>query len=215
MIRAILFDLDGTLVDRTAAHRDYCMDLMNRRPDVFRAESREADLNILLGGPNDNRLSFARRAARVFPALGAPAEIAMEHARRLSAFIRPDPAVLHLLRNLKDRYVLGLLSNGSARLQRAKLDAAGLLGIFGAVVISGEQRAAKPHPELFRRALDRISAAPESTLMVGDDPAVDIAGAVRAGMKACWVSAGRGYPDLLPRPEWTIECVLELPEVLA
>ena len=151
----------------------------------------------------------------MFPALGASDEIAVDHARRLPAFIRPDPAVLGLLQNLKDRYVLGLLSNGSARLQRGKLDAAGLSGCLWSRHHLGRAEGREAARRTLPRALDRISVGPESTLMVGDDPAVDIAGAVRAGMKSCWVSGGRAYPDRLPRPEWTIERVPELAEVLA
>jgi putative hydrolase of the HAD superfamily len=213
MIQAILFDLDGTLIDRSAAHRGYCAELWGRRPDVFPPERREGDVRVLIEVGKHNSGSFARRAARAFPGLGTADELAAEHARRLPEFVRPDPAVVRLLQGLRERYRLGLLSNGSGPSQRAKLEAAGLLGLLERVFISGEQRAAKPHEALFRKAVEWTGSA-ERTLLVGDDPVVDIAGAARVGMRTCWVSGRRFFPKGIHRPEWTIEQVHELPEVL-
>jgi putative hydrolase of the HAD superfamily len=214
MIRAILFDLDGTLVDRQAAHRQYCLDLIHRRPEVFAASRRADALPFLLGWPDRDRHVFSRRVAKAFPGLGLPERLAEDHARRLPGFIKPDAAIVRLLQGLKERYMLGVVSNGDGSVQRAKLDAAGLSAYFDHVFISGEQRAAKPHAAAFQRALSDVRTAPAEALFVGDDPAIDIAGAAGAGMKTCWISSGREFPECVVRPEHTIDRVHELRRVL-
>ena len=45
MIRALFFDLDGTLIDRQAAHRDYCLDLIARHPGAFSRHGQDAALH--------------------------------------------------------------------------------------------------------------------------------------------------------------------------
>ena len=77
MIRAIFFDLDGTLVDRASTHRRYCLDLMERHPEVFPHLSRQADLRALESGLDDPRLdrrALSRRISSAFPGLGLTPE---------------------------------------------------------------------------------------------------------------------------------------------
>lgn len=214
MIRVILFDLDGTLVDRWAADQRYCRDLLSRRPDVFDPENNDRDLAILLRESNRDARGFARRAARAFPGLGTQAEIAADRSGRLPAFIEADEGVVRMLGTLAQRHRLAVVTNGSDSVQRAKLVAAGLEKRFERVFVSAAEGAAKPHPPLFRRALDWAGAEPAETLFVGDDPEIDIAGAGRVGMRTCWISRGRPFPAGLPRPDLTIEHATGLPEVL-
>ncbi|QEH32440.1 Pyrimidine 5'-nucleotidase YjjG [Aquisphaera giovannonii] len=214
MIRAILFDLDGTLVDRDGALRRYGLDLAARHPEIFPPETLDRDLRVLLAAPDRDRRRFAHRVARAFPALGPPAALAGDVAARLPSFLEPEAEVIRLIDRLRNRYRVGIVTNGSGPSQRAKLAAAGLSGLIDGVFISGVERAAKPHAAIFRRALAWAGAEPAEALFVGDDPATDVAGASRIGMRTCWVRRGRDYPDGLPRPDATIETLLELPEVL-
>ena len=217
MIRAILFDLDGTLVDRDEACRRYGFDLMLRRPDVFPPARRAASLRALLEPASGNRVrnGWARRLVSAFPELGTVEDLAADFASRMGGFVAPDEATIRMVESLKRRYVLGVVSNGAGPVQRAKLDAAGLSGLFEAVLVSAEERASKPHPALFRRALDRVGSLPSQTLFVGDDPSLDVAAAARVGMSTCWVSRGRDYPAGVARPDRTVRRVHDLLETLA
>ncbi len=182
MIRAIFFDLDDTLVDRASAHRRYCLDLLDRRPDIFR----DADLEKLAGDADDpswDRKAFSRRVALAFPGLGLTAEeVSRDHASRLSAFVDPDPEVVRLLERLASRYRLAVVSNGSSRVQRAKLARLGLGAATPRAFLSGELGVAKPDPRPFRLALEWAGCGSDESLMVGDDPVRDVAGAAGVGI---------------------------------
>lgn len=218
MIRAIFFDLDGTLIDLAAAHRLYCLDFMARYPKVFRPIHSTRDMLALEGQAVDanwERRRFSRMVASRFPGVGLKSsEIAADYAWRLPAFVQPDPSVAPLLKGLIGRYRLAIVSNGSSRNQRAKLASLGVGRTGPRAFISGELGVAKPDPALFRKAIEWVDCAPHETLFVGDDPIRDIAGASAVGMATCWVSSGRRYPLGLPAADLTIIRVADLAEVL-
>ena len=97
------------------------------------------------------------------------------------------------------RYRVGLLTNGSSDLQRRKLQQAGLIDAFDAVVVSGEVGVGKPAPTSFRLVLDGLGADPDGSVMVGDSWERDVVGALDIGMTAYWVADGRPVPASDPR----------------
>jgi len=113
-----------------------------------------------------------------------------------------DPATFHafpglheLLARLRDeKLVLGVISNWSARLSRV-LAGLGLADAFDFVLCSALERAEKPDPELFRRALARADVAPAEALHAGDHAARDVHAALSAGLQAVLVDhAGKRPP---------------------
>jgi putative hydrolase of the HAD superfamily len=100
-----------------------------------------------------------------------------------------------VVRQAKERYWLGLLTNGSADIQHLKLIQTGLAECFDAVVVSGEVGVGKPSPEAFRLALRALAVRPEEAVMVGDSWERDVKGALAAGMPAVWVAGERPAPD--------------------
>ena len=81
---------------------------------------------------------------------------------------------------------LGLITNGSVRMQSRKLECLALSSAFDAILISDAEGISKPDRQIFQRALDRLSASPARAVFVGDHPEIDVAGARAAGMRAIW-----------------------------
>lgn len=105
---------------------------------------------------------------------------------------------------------LGVVSNAEGRVAR-DLDAAGYAGSFGAVIDSHVVGVEKPDPEIFRIALTRLGAAPETTVHVGDVPAVDVEGARAAGLVPVLLDRHDLYPQADVR---RIRSIRELPDLL-
>ncbi len=115
---------------------------------------------------------------------------------------------------LHPRYPLALITNGAPDIQRDKLTGSGLAMYFPVVQVSIEAGYGKPDPVIFARALEALGVAPEDAVMVGDDPASDVLGANRAGIRAIWIR--RGNQPLTPgaQPDATIANLSELSMLL-
>ena len=93
-----------------------------------------------------------------------------------------------LLESLRERGLkLGLVSNAfdPADLLHRDLAEMGVAERLDVAVFSSEVGRRKPDPLIFEQALERLGAAPERSLFVGDTLATDIAGASALGMQTC------------------------------
>jgi HAD superfamily hydrolase (TIGR01662 family) len=129
--------------------------------------------------------------------------------------INPDASTHHVLSSLRDHYELVIISNGSSCNQKKKIKAAGLSRYFSSVHISDEENSRKPRKNIFLKALQTSGHLPSEVLFVGNDPLCDIKGAKSVGMKTCWISNGDIFPSAMGAPDYTINSLRELVEVLA
>ena len=144
----------------------------------------------------------AKQMATMFP---------REMRSRIFAF---DDA-LAVLKFLKNRFNIGLVTNGLPRIQREKLNLVGIRQYFDTIAVSGEIGSGKPRPEIFFHALEKSHCKPSQTIMVGDVPARDIAGAQAVGIGSIWINrVRRPLRKWEPRPDAEISTLRELYEVI-
>ncbi len=234
-LEAVLLDLDDTLLDerpgRVAGRSVLLAALRDARPalaaDALAAEldrhtrwfwsdpARHAEGRLDLEGA---RLAILRRTLE---ALGAPDEaLAREAVRRYVAvrdatltWMPGAEQALGALRAAVPR--LGLVTNGAAAAQRAKLERFGLAPFFDHVQIEGALGFGKPAARAFHHALETLRAAPERAVMVGNDFEFDVLGALRAGLEAVWLDVlGEGPPAAAPRPFRSVRSIGDVPHVL-
>jgi FMN phosphatase YigB (HAD superfamily) len=214
MFRAILFDLDNTLIDRQAAFRLYLTDFCHRSLQSLTSDEKAQALEELLAvddwgyRPRDE---FCEWVSGRFPGmqLGA-SDIWEDCLRHLPLFVEPDPCVQAMLARLAGRFRLLAITNGSSLNQHEKLRRAHLTNYLLKAIVSGEVGVEKPHPEIFERALSVAGCSADEALVVGDDPWADIMGAKQAGLSAYWVSLGRRYPHGATPPDRILSSVLDL-----
>ncbi len=108
-----------------------------------------------------------------------------------------------------------MITNGAPDLQRAKLEGAGLAPHFDIIVVSGEVGVGKPDPRVFELTLHALGTRPSEAVMVGDNPARDVLGAVSAGVRAVWVNrAQAARADGAAVPDAEIGSLSELTDLL-
>jgi putative hydrolase of the HAD superfamily len=121
-----------------------------------------------------------------------------EWAQALRAAVTPIPDTLALAASVRRRTRVAVLTNNNLMVKRA-VDTVfpELPPIFGRdFFVSAEFRAKKPEPEAYLRCLARLDAAAEATLFV-DDSAKNVAGAVRAGLRAHLYQSASGLERAL------------------
>ena len=210
MIKALFLDLDGTLIDRAALWRRCLAGFLAERGLSLRDD---AEVDAALRSPFTDWPRMASILARSVPGLDADrAAVGRALRARMLRSATPDPAVNAVVADLAARYRVAIVSNGSAAVQRAKLEGAGLAGRAGATFISGRMGVRKPDPAFFARVVDWAGVEPAEALIVGDHPYDDIFGGQRVGLRTCAV--GERYDDSWPRPDHRIARFVDLPGVL-
>ena len=120
---------------------------------------------------------------------------------------------LPALQRLSARYPVIGLTNGNADLQRV-----GIAAHFRGCITAREFGAGKPEPAIFHAACDALGVPPAKVLHVGDDPLLDVAGALRAGLQAAWVRRDDAVPaaadGLDPPPRFIVTDLAELADRL-
>ena len=243
--RAVLFDLDGTLIDWSQSRDDalrarhvrevlggmlaalegmglqvpplegvaqgysrrivqgWEQDLFDLRPlhlaDIL--------VDTLTGAGMNGRVPERDTLLQVFPWSAVPGVTCFPDA--------PDA-----LQTLLDHGILvALVTNSSfpMRLRDRELEAFGLLHLIPDCRLSAADAGRlKPHPQIFRTALERLGVKPGEAVFVGDNPVPDIAGAQNAGMRAVLRSGWHDAPELagLIEPDARLDSLAELPAIL-
>jgi HAD superfamily hydrolase (TIGR01509 family) len=134
-----------------------------------------------------------------------------------------DPALfsdaLPTLESLRSRGLrIGCVTNrwSAGRALQEELDALGLTEFFDTLAVSCEVGYLKPHPAIFEHALRELGVPARAAAMVGDAPAIDVAGARAVGMIAVWKRRTEHQELPAVPPDFTIRHlheVLTLPAV--
>ena len=186
---ALLFDLDGTLLDSTA---DLAAATNAARRHLDLAPLPVAEIGLHIGWGLSHLLHHTLPSAQ-HGSLPACREVFMAHyAAHLVDHSRPYPGVTAFLARQPERS-LGLVTNKPGRFVGAIVRAMGWTDAFGAVIAGDTLPTRKPHPGPLLAALEQLDAEPDRSMMVGDSE-VDREAAARAGVEFVAVGWGRVAP---------------------
>lgn len=227
MLKAILFDLDNTLIDfmsfkqqtaksvavelkrlgwRLTEQQTYDKIFQIYREKGIEYQKTFADL-VYGEGYEGNEAEKLQQAAII------------AYNRHKYSILRPYLGVLDLLQTLKPQYKLAVLTDAPRNKAWQRLILAGLEGYFDEVGTYHDTQMHKPDKTPFLRMGERLGVAPEDCLFVGDNPSRDIKGAKGVGMKTAWAKYGQvaqyiGYSAPAREDEQLADLVLERPEDL-
>lgn len=218
MIRAVFFDFDNTLFDRTRFFYQYLNDFADRNMNVSEKYPRDFVLKKMIKKDEYGyceRSEYYQWMAETFECPGMTAEdIRKDFSDHFPNLIRPSAEVSDLLAQLKSRYSLYIVTNGSYNLQQRKISRFQIDHFFSEIFISGQIGVSKPDPCIFEYALEKSGFKTGDALFVGDDPWRDIHGAGSFGMKTCWISMGRAFPEEFHKPDFSISRIHEIRNIL-
>ena len=213
MIKAVIFDVDGTLLDteriymkawkEAAAEAGFVM------PDSVLQKTRAVntkDAARIFEEEIGNGFSYqAVRPIRV--------RIAEEIIRRESPILKPG--VLELLAFLEEKGIrLAVASSTNQQGTREHLAESRILDRFEVVVGGDMVTNGKPHPEIFLKAAEALGTAPEACIVVEDSPA-GIRAAHAAGMKAVLVPDQAAITqEIIDMADVVLNSLLEMPAYL-
>jgi HAD superfamily hydrolase (TIGR01549 family) len=239
MIRAVIFDLGGTLLEFNpqrlpwmewehegldAAHA-YLLERGYGLPRAGLTEHFSHSLNerwdrATKGGANLRLQDLLTETWATYGILPNPGEIAEAAARYIAPIdlrvVAYDDAqgTLELLR--QQGYKIGLISNtmwpGEIHLQ--EMARSGLLPYFDHTLFSSEIGIWKPQPGIYHLSLDALGVSPAEAVFVGDMPEHDIVGAQRAGIRGIYKRNDGSQPGAV-RPDAEIGHLAELPALIA
>jgi len=224
-VKAVLFDVNGTLVDirteendavfRALSHVLVYSGITLRRVEVRdaysalmaeqRAASTEAhpefDVVAIWAAIVERHATAFTRALPAARREWLPRHLAETQRAASRRRLRRYPYVRSVLDALATRYPLAVVTDGQSAWARAELRAVGLDGYFDPVVVSGDHGYRKPDRRLFEHALAPLGVAAEHAVYVGNDMHRDVYGAREAGLSTIMFVSGQGtqtYRDTRP-----------------
>jgi phosphoglycolate phosphatase-like HAD superfamily hydrolase len=189
--RAVIFDVDGTLVDSNDAHAEAWRDALRE----YGIERPLADIRRLIGMGGDKLLP-------VLTGISAESELGERiSARRARRFrdayvggLRPFAGVHALLARIaRDGFRLGIASSAKQDELDRLVRLAGVEDLIERQTSSDDVDASKPDPDALHAALAKLRLPPAAAVMVGDTP-YDVEAAARAGVPAIALRCG-GWAD--------------------
>ncbi|MDQ0350348.1 putative hydrolase of the HAD superfamily [Alkalibacillus filiformis] len=194
--KAILFDLDDTLLNR-----DQAVDQMfsiiyeecyeNVPPLVenkMLQRFKEHDLKGYGNGDKEQVLKpFFDEFPRKFP-LQNNNDIQVFWDYHFPRCFSINQNTIDTINNIKKQVKVGIITNGSTQRQKAKINNTNLNQWFETIIISEGVGFSKPDKRIFELALNKLNVQPEDTLFVGDHIEKDISGCQNAGINGVWLN---------------------------
>lgn len=217
-IKAIFFDLDGTLRHNTPGGGEIFSEHVRslgfevNEDDFHRAMRWEfmywASSSDLLDDTtkyeNESEKFWANYSYRRLVALNIPPKRSKSLAPKVSAYMRefytpasvvPDDVKKTLIELKQHGYTLAVISNRDKPFAE-ELESFGIADLFDFSLAGGEVDSYKPEPEIFHHALKRVTGlAAHETIYVGDNYYADVVGSRRAGLRPVLYDPSRFFPE--------------------
>jgi putative hydrolase of the HAD superfamily len=230
MIKAVLFDLDDTLIDHDSAIRDATGALFDRvLPDREEERTAFTERWVLLNREwykkffaqqvtfQESGRGKLREAFSMYGCRFEDTEVDILLAEYWECYISRCQLfddVTECFAKLQD-YKIGVVTNGQETQQIEKLQRCGILPFLDIVVISEKARVAKPESEIFLQACSQLEVQTQESLFVGDNLELDAIAAKKAGMVGIWLDRYRVKLEDTPRRVERISRLIEISEILA
>nr|WP_112179458.1 MULTISPECIES: HAD-IIIA family hydrolase [Paraliobacillus] len=216
MIKAVLFDLDGTLLDRDTTIRNFIEDQYDRfRHYLYTVPKR----NYV------NRFIELDQHGYVWKDKVYKELIEEYHFAELTWESMLEDYLLHvsehavaysglneMIKTLKrSGYHLGIITNGKSVLQMNMIEVLNIKSYFDVILISESEGIKKPDPLIFQKALISLKVRPNESIYIGDHPKNDVQAAMSIGMQGIWK---RNNSTAIIDADAVIDNLAEIPRII-
>jgi len=168
--KAIIFDLDGVLVNMPDGHYEALNGALSLFGVKIEREEHYAHFN---GLPTRKKLEELERQERLPTGLREFInEVKQTYTKKIiPKYCPPDYSKIILLRHLKERgYKLACCSNSVQETLHLMLKSAALFDFFDLILGNDQVKNPKPHPEMYLLAFSRLGITPQEAIIVEDSP---------------------------------------------
>ena len=217
MIRAIIFDLDNTLLDFVKMKQfavKASIRAMNEAGLNVDEESGYKDvMELYMTTGWENQLVFddylKQTTGEVSNKILAAGVVAYRRAREATLLVYPNVNKT-LIELLKAQIRLAVVSDAPSREAWMRLYYLNLHHVFDPVLTFDDTGARKPSPKPFKLALDKMNVGPDEALMIGDWPDRDVVGAKQIGMKTIFARYGDTFGTKESGADWDVNDIYEV-----
>ena len=197
-IKAFVFDLDYTLYDEMQFFESGMKDVSEYVGSKYHLPVKEVYDFCIESVKREGRGKTYNHLCEEYNLNEDPMKLVdIYRATRPSLHLYKDAAeVLNQLK--KEGKLIGIITDGNATVQEAKVKLLGLFDIIDALilpdalVIDGETHFTKPNPVVYEACLEKLGVKPEEAVYIGDNPLKDFAGAGKIGMKTVQILRDNG-----------------------
>jgi putative hydrolase of the HAD superfamily len=216
--KAVIFDLDNTLLDRKKSLKTFSKKLLHDYVENDFSEEQmytdilEADGDGYRNKEDIHQILLAKLPWKLSLTFAQFRDIWDTEFPRSSELMAGALEVLEFL--TQKGYKVALITNGKSNVQNAKIDSAQIRKYFEVIHISNELGFKKPGKEIFQLTTEKLGVKPEDAFYIGDHPINDVFGAANAGLNAIWLSGFFDWDSTLKVERFiTISLLIELIEI--
>ena len=191
MKQAVLFDLDGTLLNRDASVEQFVSvqyeQLAEHLSHIPRSDYISRFIELDCHGHVWKDKVYQDLVTEFSIETISWQKLLEDYEMQFQFHCVPFQFLTKMLNELRQQgYLLGIITNGRGQFQARAVDGLGIRDYFDTILISEVEQLRKPQLVIFQRALEQLGVTALDSVFVGDNPEADIAGAKGAMMKTIW-----------------------------
>lgn len=211
MIKAVIFDMDGVLVDSEYLHAFVESETAKYfGMDISPEEVMKKYSGVLLRTEFEDMATTFHKNIPFEKIREVRDKILLE---QLDKGIKSIPHAKEILEALSKNYQLGLVSSGERFYSEGVLEKLGLLNFLGVMVFGDDVKSHKPHPGPYLQAAKNLGLDPSACLVIEDSES-GVKAAKSAGMKVVARVAEHNKNKDLSQADFVVEDLREIPEIL-
>jgi putative hydrolase of the HAD superfamily len=217
MKKLVLFDLDGTLLDRDESVKQFIAvqyDRLNSHLNHISQPEYTARFIELDCHGHVWKDKVYQELVTEFKITSITWQALLhDYETQFQFHCVPFIGLVEMLDILKQQgYQLGIITNGRGEFQAKAISGLGIQTYFEAILISEIEQVRKPAAEIFNRAIAQLGGTAQNSVFIGDHPEADIMGAKNANLRTIW-KRNPFWPETAGA-DATIDELMEIPAIL-